>query len=64
MNDVQLMQVGHSADNIFKKPAGLDFIKFGLFDNVVEQFSLFDILHHQEQMFGSFDNLYEWAGTS
>lgn len=64
MDNVELMQVGDARDDMFKKPAGLQFIQFGLFDYIVEEFALFDVLHHEEEVLGGFDDLHRRVGTS
>jgi hypothetical protein len=49
---------------MFEKPAGLQFIQFGLFDDIVEEFALLDVFHHQEEVLGGFDDLRGREGTS
>lgn len=58
------MKVCNSTDDMFEKSAGLQLIKFGLFDYIVEKFSFFDVLHDQKKMSGSFNNLSQSVFTS
>lgn len=64
MNYAQFVEIGNSTDDMFEKSAGLNLLQFSLFDNVVEKFSFFDVLHHKEEVSGSFDYLAKIKVTS
>lgn len=50
MDNVQLMKISHSADNMLEISASLQLFDLGDLDNIVKQFALLDILHYQKQM--------------
>ena len=64
MHNTQLVKIGHSADNVLKEPASLQFFQFGLLDNIVKELPLLNVLHDKKQMPRSFDNLTRRLFTS
>jgi hypothetical protein len=64
MHDIQLVQISNSANNLFEKLTGLYFFKPRSFDDIIEEFSFFGILHDEKQMLCGFDNLSGGKGTS
>jgi hypothetical protein len=57
VNNVEFVEVGDPTDDIFEEATGLKFVEFGLLDDVVEEFSVFDVLHDQEEVPGRLDDL-------
>ena len=64
MHNTQLMKIGHPTDNVLEEPASLQFLQFGLLDNIVKELSLLNVLHDQKQVPRSFDNLARRRFTS
>lgn len=59
MHNVELMKVRNAANDIFEESASLKLIEFGVCDDIIEQFSIFDILHDEKEMLGSLYDLIE-----
>lgn len=59
MHDVEAMQVGHAADDLFEIAAGLWLLHFGLLDDIVKQLAVLHVLHHQEEVPAGLDDLVE-----
>ncbi len=57
MNNIKTMQVCDSTDNLLEVLAGLLLINFGIFNNIVKKFPIFNVLHNKEKMATSLDNL-------
>jgi len=64
MNNVELMQVGNTTDDVFEKATSLSLLQFSILDNVVKQLAILNILHHQKQMSWSLDDLNKRKCTS
>ena len=64
MDDVELMQIGDSTDDLLEEPTGVWLIQLLHLDYQIEQFSLLHILHHQKEILRSFDNLDHRESTS
>ncbi len=59
MHNVELMKVRNAANDIFEESTCLKLIEFGVCDDIIEQFSIFDILHDEKEMLGSLYDLIE-----
>jgi hypothetical protein len=57
VNDVEFVEVGDPADDVFEETTGLQLIQLGLFDNVVEEFPVLNVLHDEKKMAGGLDDL-------
>lgn len=51
------MDILDSTDDLLEYSAGIPFVHPLLLHDVVEQFPALHVLHHQEEMFGRFDDL-------
>ena len=50
MHNTELMKIGNTANNIFEESTGLNLLQFGLFYNIIEEFSFFDVLHNKKEV--------------
>ncbi len=50
MDDIELMQIGDSTDYLLEISAGLILTNFILFNDIIKELSLLNVLHNQEQM--------------
>lgn len=64
MHDVKLMKIVYTANNIFKESAGYFLLQFGILHDIVEQFSIFDVLHDEKEVLWGFDDLNYGIDTS
>ena len=46
MNDIQLVKISYSTDDVLEESAGLNFLQFSLLDYIIEELSFLDIFHH------------------
>jgi hypothetical protein len=51
MHDVKLMQIVYATDYILKESTGNFLIQFGVLHDIIEQLSVFDVLHNEKQVF-------------
>lgn len=59
MDDIQPMNILYPADQLMKHFARLLLTDSFILDYIVEQLAVLDVLHHEEQLLGCFDNLVE-----
>ena len=57
MNDTKLVKVLNPTDYLLEEPTRLNFFKFLFLDDVIKKLSAADVLHNQEQLLRSFDDL-------
>ena len=57
MNDIQLVNILHTTNNLLEHPTCLVFGNLFHLDDVVEQLTVLHVLHHEEQLFGCLDYL-------
>lgn len=57
MDDIELVQIGYSADNLLKVAASLCLLDFGVFDDIVKKLSILYVFHHEEQVSRRLDDL-------
>ena len=57
MNNTELMKIRNAANNIFEESTGLNLLQFGLFYDIIEELSFFDVLHNKKEVSWSFDYL-------
>lgn len=56
MHYSKFVSIFDSTDDLFKYFTGFLFIHFLFADNIVEQLTILHVLHHQEEMFGGFND--------
>lgn len=57
MHDVKLMQIVHATDYILKESTGNFLIQFCVLHDIIEQLSVFDVLHNKKQVLWGFNDL-------
>ena len=57
MNNTELMKICNTANYIFEESTSLDLLQFGLFYDIIEKLSFFNVLHNKKEVSWSFDNL-------
>ena len=57
MNHSKFMKIFNASNDLLEECTCFWLFKFFLFDDVLKQLPLTDILHDQEQLFGCFDDL-------
>ena len=57
MNYSKFMKIFNTSNDLLEERTCLWFFELFLFDDVLKQFPLADVLHHQEQLLGGFDDL-------
>lgn len=57
MNNIELVKIGNTADDVLEEFAGLFLLQTIFLNNVIKQLTLLNILHHQKEMLGRFDYL-------
>lgn len=57
MDDIQLVEVRHTTDDLFEETTGLCLGQLVLSDDMVEELPFFHVLHHQEEMLGGLYDL-------